>query len=229
MIWYNNPLLKTQLQSILKKSNQRIIQMASTYGRGSYTFNQYTSILEKEIVKPFIKERKNVVQKGVQIGTVNVVDIRALFKAVEKGQISRDTLNQVLGNIAGITVDRDGNIRENKVVEGVPTVKKIREQTKKRLRENGFEAKDMSTEELDVKTEEYNTFRSRFQTTYELTIHEVKESGLKANPITARLYDEGKKSYELLEEIGEEMEDLYKEAIQRTRKLEQGEPGTGNL
>lgn len=229
MIWYNNPLLKSELQKILKKSNQRIIQMASTYGRGSYTFNQYTSVLEKEIVKPFIKERKDVIQKGVQIGTVNVLDIRALFKAVDKGQISRDTLNQVLGNIAGITVDKDGNIRENKVVQGVPTVKKIREQTKKRLKDDGAETKNMSAEELDIKTEEYNEFRTRFQTTYEAAIHEVKEAGLKANPITKQLYDEGKKSYELLEEIGEELENLYKEAIQRTRKLEEDKPGTGNL
>ena len=223
MIWYNNPLLKTSLQMILKKSNQRIIQMAVTYGSKSYTFGHYTATLQKGPVQDYLKKRTGVTQKGVNIGDVNVLDIRKVFKAVETGKIDRDTLNQILSTVSGVKVDASGNIQENKIVTGIPTIKEVRQDQKKRWINYGEDPREHTQQEVDEAVEEYFDFTTNFDTSYKQSMYEVGEAKLRSDPVAGRLWEAGRKSYRDLMEIKMRLDTIRREARNNALKLEDGE------
>lgn len=222
MIWYNNPLLKTSLQMILKKSNQRIVQLAATYGRGSETYNSYTALLEKGPLQEYVKKREHVTQHGVDLGNIKVLDIRKVFKAVETGKIDRNQLNEILSKVAGVHVDSSGNLEPAAHSKGIQTVSEIRKQTKKRLINQGVDPREMSNEEIDKETELYFDFTTNFQTAYNEAVKNVRESTLRKNPVTKQLWDPGKKSYDQLIEIKKWLDTYNRDAAKRANKLEDG-------
>ena len=222
MIWYNNPLLKTSLQMILKKSNQRIIQLAATYGNRSATFNNYAALLEKGPLQDYVKVRQHVTQRGVDLGTIKVLDIRKLFKAVETGRIDRNQLNEVLAKVSGVHVDQNGNLDKAAMSKGIPTISEIRKQTKKRLINMGVDPREMDNAELDERTELYFDFSTNFQTSYNEAIKAVGESKLRRNDVTKNLWKPGRKSYDELVEIKKWLDTYRKEAASNAKKLEDG-------
>lgn len=212
MIWYNNPLLKTSLQMILKKSNQRIVQLGKTFGTSSYTFNQYTSILSKGPVQEFTKQSRS--------GNL-ALDIRKVFRAVETGRIDRNTLNQILTTMAGVKVDQNGEIQDAQYTKGVPTVSEIRKQTKKRLINQGEDPREMSLAEIDDATELYFDFSTNFDTSYSQAMKELGESKMRKHPVVGKLWQSGKKSYDELIEIKKYLDTYRRDAKNAALKLEE--------
>jgi hypothetical protein len=122
-MWFENPLLTTKLQMELKRVNQRIVQIAQTfgestegfrkedltgltksqikklaekYGRETSTFKQATAILQKGGAKPYRSTSK----------TGNpTIDIRKINKIIRSGKGDINELNQILSQTAGIKID----------------------------------------------------------------------------------------------------------------------------
>lgn len=225
MVWYNNPILKAQLQSILKKSNQRIIQLAATYGKKSYTFNNYTNILEAGPLQEYIKTRKNVVQKGVSIGDIKALDIRKVFQAVESGKISRQELNQIIGKMAGVHVDASGELQTNTQEKGIQTISQIRKETKKRMINRGEDPRELSENEIDAATEQYFDFTTNFDTSYAQAIKEIGEAKMRNDEIMGKLWYEKrgfrKLSYDEMIDIKREMDKVRRNARKAALKTEE--------
>ena len=205
----------------LKKTNQRIIELAKVYGPDSYTFKQQTNILQKGIVREFIKTRENVTQKGFEIGNVDVLDIRKLFKAVESGKIDRQALNQILATVSGKSIDANGDVVESRYTKGIQKVSEIRKATKKRLENQGEDPRDMTLEEIDQETEMYFDFSTNFQTSYNETMKELGESKMRNHRVMGQLWKPGKKSYDELMEIKKYMDTYSRDARKNALKLEE--------
>ena len=222
MIWYKNPLLKTSLQMILKKSNQRMIQIAAQYGSGSFTFKQFSSMLEKGPLQDYVKQREHVTQRGVDLGTIKVLDIRKLFKAVETGKIDRTQLNEIVTKFSGIRIDRTGNIEEAKTSIGIPTIKQIRRNTQRILEQQGVDWRELSNWELDERTEFYYDFNTNFQTSYDEAVKAVGKKIIHDNKVTGKLWDSGKKGYDQLIEIKKWLDTYKRDGEKIVNKIERG-------
>jgi len=215
-----SPLLKAQLQSVLKKSNQRIAQLAATYGNKSFTFQNYANILDFGPLQPYVKERHGVTQKGVYLGDLNVLDIRKVFRAVETGKLTREELNQIIGKMAGVHVDSAGDLQANTMEKGIQTISEIRKQTKKRLINRGEDPRGMDKEQLDRETEAYFDFSTNFQTSYNETVKDMREPNMRKHEIIGKLWDPGKKSYNDLVEIKKAMDTWRRNNRREALKLE---------
>lgn len=220
MIWYQNPLLKTYLQMILKTSNQRIVQLGKTYGTNSSTFKQATAILQKSGVSQFSSTSASGFPK---------IDIRKVNRLVSSGKADRTELNQVLSQIAGIKIDESGNIEKLKN-QGIKTVTQIRKQTKKKLVNQGEDPSEMPVKEIDRITEKLAEFSESFDTSYDIAMGRVGEKQLRSDPITRKLWGEnrggrGKLTYRDMEDIMDRLNEMIKKSKEDALSVEQKNGG----
>lgn len=207
---------------ILKKSNQRMIQIAAQYGSKSFTFNQFSAMLEKGPLQDYVKKREHVTQRGVDLGTIKVLDIRKLFKAVETGKIDRTQLNEIVTKFSGIRIDRTGNIEEAKTSIGIPTIKQIRRNTQRILEQQGVDWRELSNFELDERTEFYYDFNTNFQTSYDEAVKAVGKKIIHDHKVTGKLWDSGKKGYDQLIEIKKWLDTFKRDSEKFVNKIERG-------
>ena len=220
MSWYNNPLLKTYLQMILKKSNQRIVQLGSTYGTRSTYFKQATSVLKKGAVQEFASTSASGYPK---------IDIRKINKLISSGKADRKELNQVLSQIAGIKITETGDI-EKLSNQGIKTVKEIRKATAKRLANMGEDPREYTQKEIDKVTEALANFEESFETTYEVCMARVGEKEMKNDQVTRKLWGEnrgkkGRLTYSDMTKIMERMGVMMAEANDSALSVEKKNGG----
>lgn len=215
--WYENPEITKEVQRTLKRANQRIVQVAKTFGKDSSTYNQYVGkTLSKRIVKDFVtvSEGGKKVGKGVTKGGYQKLDVRSINKMIRSGNADLSKVNQILAEFGGIRITPKGQIRE---VEGggVPTLTSIEQRTRQKI-ENMGDSPDMySKKEVRDITEELAEFSKNFQTVYD---DYKAEFGIEAgadDPVIGQLYGKnrsGRLSYKKLQDIKNKMEADLKEA-----------------
>ena len=217
MVWYNNPLIRPYVQSELKKINQRIAQIAKTYGQDSYTYKNAIAAFQKGPLSEFTSTSRS--------GNFTL-DIRKIQKAIHSGSLNRSEANELLMRAAGIRINENGEVE--KVGEGgIETVTEIRKKGKKKL-ENTFgeDSRDYTTKELDKFIEELNEFSASFQTAYNEAIKEVGTEKVYSDPVTGQLWGENRPSdhplsYRQLTEIKKRLDELRKEGVDIVTGLEE--------
>ena len=236
-MWYENPLLRTALQMALKKSNQRLVTLARTFGPNSEIYKREAGILEKGAVKKYVSMSSGVNPITGEFKPENIgqkIDIRKLNKDIFSGNISRGDLNQLLSQFAGIRVDPGGNIQKLPSDYGVKTVGKIRKMANAKVRRMGENPEEMTAEEVIDMYEEVLGFASTFETAYDAVIAgktEEEEQELKKDPILSELWNtdhggtrgkgEGNQlSYNQLETIRNRLYELKAESLGKALKFE---------
>ena len=199
-------LTRATLQSKLKTTNQRIVQIKKTFGDKSPIYKEALGILEKGGAQKFL----DISASGnVKIG------MRKITNALkDPGGLSE--VNEVLAKVAGIKINTDGSISDLPR-QGVKTVKEIRKQIKKRLEGMGEDPNDYTQDEQVSIYEEILQFSQNFETAYEAAIANAGEQAIRNDPITRRLYSEYRRSdrrltYRELEEIKNRLDLLRAEA-----------------
>lgn len=244
MIWYQNPMLTTRLQMELKKINQRIVQLATTYGktteefkaeanpgmskskinalaskygRNTSVFKQATAILSKGPARPFVSESASGNEK---------IDIRAINKLIRSGKANRSELNQILAQVAGLRITENGELE--KVPGGIETVKEMRTKTRKRLPTMGEDPDEYSDSEIDSITEQLAEFSENFQTTYELGMARLGQRALREDPVTKMLWGENRSrrlTYREMEEIMKRIRSMIGDARRDALTIEKDKGG----
>lgn len=194
-MWYNNPILRAVLQSSLKRSNQRIVQLAKKFGTNSPIYKYETD----KFFSPNYKNFMSVSSSG------NLkFDVRKLNKYILSGQADRSVVNQLLSQAAGIRINEDGSVTQL-ANEGVKTITQIRNRAMKRAARMGVDPYEMNNEELAHFENEMISFGSNFQTAYDSFMARYKEEKAKNDPIIGQMYNsngrKGRLSYKQMIEI----------------------------
>lgn len=192
-------LQTSQITSAIKRANQRIAQIGKTYGTKSHTYNKEAGKFLKGAWKDYISVSvggKEFYRRNKETGE------RYLYAVSKGGNIKFDTkkimdlirkegasskVNRLLGELAGIKIDDDGNVVELKG-GGVPTLKEIDKRTEKRLENWGEDPGEVSIKRKREITEELNEFRENFQSSYETYMAKYGEAEARADSTIQSLY-----------------------------------------
>lgn len=245
-MWFKNKLLTTIVQMALKKSNQRIVQLAKTYGPSSPTFKKEVGIIFSGPMSEYRTE-SNITpasdyvrrKEGVEKVSYPKINIRKVNQDIRSGRLSLSEANNILGKLAGLKIDNEGNARPTKSGGAVKTVSQIREDIKKRLRRLGDNIDDVlssieseedlegmtKNQKLDIVGQELDAFAENFQTAYNEATSRVKElTTLTKNNKTKYLWknNRGKRklTYEELREIKEELSKIAEQAREDATSFE---------
>ena len=172
-----NQLQTTQITSAIKRANQRIAQIGTTFGKNSSTYKQEAGKFLKGAYKPFVGTSKS--------GNIKF-DIRAINKVI-RSQGNSSQVQRMIAEIAGIKFDAEGDIKEIKGA-GIPTTTELVKRTEKKLERRGEDPKDYTRKELIQKTEEYAQFSENFQTAYNEYIANFGESEARKDTTIQVLY-----------------------------------------
>ena len=207
-----------QITSALKRANQRIAQLAKTYGRNSSVYKQEAGKFLKGAYSPYMGVSKS--------GNIKF-DIRAINKLIRTQGVNSSQVTRMLAEIAGIKFDAEGNMKEIKGA-GVPTVSELDKRTEKKLERWGEDPGEVPKKELRKITEELAQFSENFQTSYNTYFARHTEAEAREDPIISQLYGENRNhrlSYRQLENIKEEMERQIAEATNDAIKFEEENSG----
>ena len=190
-MWYNNPLLKTVLSMLLKKTNQRIVQLAKTFGKNSEIYKQEIKILQTGAARQYLSFSAS--------GNIKI-DIAKIMKIIYTGKIERSDLNRLLSEVAGVKVDANGEVQKI-ANEGIKTVTQIRKAARKRLEHMGEDPSEYSADEVIQMYEDILGFQNTLETAYQAAVARFGEEELKKDPITSRLWSResgGTRGHEVL-------------------------------
>ena len=207
-----NQLQITQITSAIKRANQRIAQLAKTYGRNSSVYKQEAGKFLKGSYKPFVGVSKS--------GNIKF-DIRAINKLI-RSQGNTSQVQRMIAEIAGMKFDTEGNPKQIKGA-GVPTVSELTKRTEKKLKRWGEDPGDYSKKELQGITEQLAQFSESFQTAYNEYIANFGESKARKDSTIKTLYGEFRSkrlTYRELEQIKQRMEEANKAAASDALKFE---------
>lgn len=200
-MWYNNPILRTVLQSNFKRSNQRIAMLAKKFGKNS-------PIYKYETDKFFAPNYKQFMSTSTS-GNLKF-DVKKLNKYILSGQADRGVVNQLLSQAAGIRIEADGSVTQL-ANEGVKTITQIRKRAMKRAERMGVDPYEMTNEELAHFENEMISFASNFQTAYDAFIAKYGEQKARDDVYIGQMYDrKGKLSYKKMIDINRRF-NYYKE------------------
>ncbi len=221
---YYNPVQTTQITSALKRSNQRIAQIAKTYGKNSSIYKQEAGKFLKGAYKSFIGTSKS--------GNIKF-DIRAINKFI-RSQGDTSQVQRMLAEMGGIKFKYDvkevngkqvriiGDVKELKG-GGISTLTKIDKRTEKKLERMGEDPATYTKAELRKVAEELAQFSESFQTAYNEYIAKFGEEKASIDPDIKLLYGTNRTkrlTKEQFETIKEKMEILVAEAKQEALEFE---------
>lgn len=207
-----NQLQTTQITSALKRANQRIAQLAKTYGKTSSVYKQEAGKFLKGSYKPFIGTSKS--------GNIKF-DIRSINKLIrDQGDTSQ--VQRMIAEITGIKFGADGSPKQIKGA-GVPTVSELNKRTEKKLERWGEDPSDYSKKELQNITEQLAEFSENFQTAYNEYIANFGESEARKDSTIQTLYGDFRNkrlTYRELEQIKRRMEEANAAASSQALQFE---------
>lgn len=207
-----NQLQTTQITSSLKRANQRIAQLAKTYGKTSSVYKQEAGKFLKGSYKPFI---------GTSASGNIKFDIRAINKIIrDQGDTSQ--VQRMIAEITGLKFDADGSPKQIKGA-GIPTVSELNKRTEKKLERWGEDPGDYSKKELQNITEQLAEFSENFQTAYNEYIANYGESEARKDSTIQALYGDFRNkrlTYRELEKIKKRMEEANKAASSQALQFE---------
>ena len=178
-----SPVSRATITSALKKSNQRLAQLAKSLKQANavagkdYDPWKSSSLLKGEIAevengvygkyltrseagKKFYKyENGKKVVKNVTTGGNVKFDIRQIMKDIESGALDYSEANDFLVKAAGLRISENGEVTETET-GGISTVSEIKKKAKEIFGEN------LPTGELLNKYDEMTEFRESFQQDY---------------------------------------------------------------
>ena len=233
LMWYQNPLLRTALQMALKKSNQRLVQLAKTFGPNSEIYKREAGILQKGAAQKYITTSSgiNPITKVYNPANINTkIDISKLNKDIFAGNINRSDLNRLLSEVAGIRVDQNGDVVQI-ANQGIKTVGQIRKDARKRLERMGEDPSELTADEVIDLYEDILGFENSFQSAYEIANQRLETKALTSDPITSKLYgtkkggtraDGERLTYNELKQIRDRFVQLAAEAKRQTLSFEAG-------
>lgn len=207
-----NQLQTTQITNALKRSNQRISQLAKTYGRNSSVYKQEAGKFMKGAYKSYISTSAS--------GNIKF-DIRAINKLI-RSQGDTSQVQRMLGEIAGIKFDPEGNLKQIKGA-GVPTVSELTKRTEKKLERWGEDPGDYTRKELQTLTETLAEFSENFQTAYNEYIATYGEAEARKDTTIQELYGDFRNkrlTYAELEKIKKRMEEMNAKAKDQALEFE---------
>ena len=193
MEWYQNPMLRTILQSAFKRSNARIANLAKKYGKTSAIYKKETD----KFSQPFYRDFMSISQAGKKYGR-NIskggnlkFDVRKINKWIFSGDADRSIVNQMLSESVGLRIDPQGNIQPVSV-GGIKTISQIRKQASQTAKNMGINPHKMTNEELDEFANAITEFSSNFQVSYDAFIAEYGEKAARADNLISQMYDRKK-------------------------------------
>ncbi len=202
-----------QINSALKRANQRIVQLAKTYGKDSSVYKQEVGKFEKGAFSEYVKTSASGYKK---------FDIRSINKLI-RSQGNTSQVVRMIADMAGIMFDADGNMKQIKG-GGVPTTSELDKRTEKKLERWGEDPGEVSKKELRKITEQLAQFSENFQTTYNTYFARFTESEARENAVVSQLYSENRDhrlTYRQLEQIKEEMTKEIQAAQEEALRFEE--------
>lgn len=195
---YSKMLIEA-IRMAIKASNQRIVQLDTTFGSDSAVTKNTLSFLQKGAFNKYVTKSnlQNVLTPTGASGVSHTkFDSSKFIKDLKSGAISEDDANAILIQLTGKRISKDGELQ--KVGTGVKTVTDIEKShfTKEDLR-------SMSKKEIREELEEREKISQDFQTEYEAmadvsTLAERKQ-------FFKELFGSGKKSYSDIEKMTADM------------------------
>lgn len=207
-----NQLQTTQITSAIKRANQRIAQLAKTYGRNSSVYKQEAGKFLKGSYKPFVGTSKS--------GNLKF-DIRAINKLI-RSQGNTSQVQRMIAEIAGLKFDAEGNAKQIKGA-GVPTVSELTKRTEKKLERWGEDPGEYTKKDLQGITEQLAQFSENFQTAYNEYISNFGEAEARKDSTIKILYGEYRNkrlTYRELETIKKRMEEANAAASSQALEFE---------
>lgn len=205
MEWYNNPILRTVLQSSFKRSNQRIASLAKKYGKHSAIYKNEVDKFSAPNYKRFMSTSKS--------GNLKF-DVRSFNKYILSGKSDRSVVNQLLSQAAGIRIEKNGEVSQVKG-SGIKTVGQIKKRAESRAMRAGMDPYEMTDEELTDFENKMLDFSSNFQAAYDRFIAEYGEKEAKSNDVISQMYDRtGRLTYRQMIDISREF-NSYKDDMKR--------------
>ena len=193
MEWYQNPMLRTLLQSAFKRSNARIANLAKQYGKTSAIYKKETD----KFAQPFYRDFMSISQTGKKYGR-NIskggnlkFDVRKINKWILSGDADRSIVNQMLSESVGLRIDPQGNIQPVSA-GGIKTISQIRKGASQTAKNMGINPHEMTNEELDEFANAITEFSSNFQVSYDAFIAEYGEKAARADNLISQMYDRKK-------------------------------------
>ena len=182
-------LARATLQSKLKVVNQRIAQLAKTFGPESHIYKQATEVMEKGAAEKYTSH-SGVGPRGTAAKGNLKLDMRKITTALEDPK-NINEVNEVLSKIAGIKVTPAGNIEELPDL-GIKTIREVKKIRDKKLRQMGEDPDDYVESEKTQMYEDLLEMNENFNHAYDVAVGRVGESVLRKDPITSILWGENR-------------------------------------
>ena len=223
MEWYDNPILRSSLQSAFKRSNARIVNIAKRYGTSSPIYKATMDKFSKPNYSKFIgtsesgrKFYKYVdgqkVIKNITTGGYQKFKVHEINKYILSGKADRSVVNQLLSETIGYRVNEKGELEKLKNGGGIQTVTQIRKSAARTAKNMGIDPHEMTDEELDKFANTVTDFASNFQVAYDAFIANYKEDKARADDVIGQMYDRKKPlTYKQMIDINKRFNE-YKEA-----------------
>lgn len=225
---YSNILLAT-VRSLLKASNQRIVQLDKDFGYNSPITKEATVFLQKGSLNKYLTQSnpggvRTKTPTSIKSSTPTMshlkIDISRVMKDIKNGNIKENELNALLIQATGKKIV-NGEIKS--VGPGIPTTTKLKKDLSK-----DYDIRNMSKKDIIAELNARADTMTNFQTEYELT--KLTQTPAQMQSRFPGLYKTGKKSYSDLDDLCEAMR-LFrtegKNAIEQGRK--QGQINNGIL
>lgn len=214
---YSN-LLITTIKTLLKASNQRIVQLDKDFGFNSPITKEATAFLQKGALSKYLTE-SNPEGKAVRTPTSikskmpavshMKIDIAKVIKDIKNGNIKENELNALLIQASGRKIV-DGDVQ--KVGPGIPTTSQLKKDLSRE-----YDITKMSKKEIIAELNARADMMTNFQTEYQLT--KLSQTPAEMQKNFPGLYKSGKKEYDELDDLAEAMR-LFRE--EGKKALQQG-------
>lgn len=226
-----NQLQTQQISSAIKRANQRINQISSTYGKNSSVYKQEVGKFLKGAYKPFVsmtsgQARGRNVAKA-KAGKYQAPESHLAFNTREimklvRSQGDTSQVQRMLAEIAGLKFDSEGNLKEVKG-GGIPTVSELTKRTEKKLERWGEDPGEYSKKEIQKITETLAEFSENFQTAYNEYIKTYGEEEARKDATIQQLYGDFRDrrlTYRELEAIKGRMDEMNARAQEEALEFE---------
>ena len=225
-MWYENPLLRTALQSAFKRSNARIVNLAKKYGTSSPVYKSELDKFSKPNYKQFMDISKSgrsfykyvdgqKVLKNVTTGGYEKFNVKKINQYILSGNADRSVVNQLLSEAIGYRINEKGDLEKLRHGGGISTVSDIRKTASQAAKRMGINPHEMNNAELDKFANAIMDFRSNFQTSYD-EFMAASYGGPKVgskDAVISQMYDRKKAlTYDQMIEINQRFND-YKNGL----------------
>lgn len=222
-------LARATLQSKLKVVNQRIAQLAKTFGPESHIYKQATEVMEKGAAEKYTSH-SGVGPRGTAAKGNLKLDMRKITQALEDPR-NIDEVNEVLSKIAGVKVTPSGEIKELPEL-GIKTIREFKKIRDRKIIGMGEDPSEYSDKERTAMYEDLLAMSEDFNNAYETAVARVSKEEIKKDPITSILWGEnrpheGKLTYREAKRVHDRLVELAAEA--KGSALEFEEENGGNI